>query len=361
MISIYLRNKEINPSCYYRVTQYICNYPNIKVRSMTADKLYDISLNSNSTGRRILAKVFLYIQINIKSIVYMLQDIFNADTILIQREMIPKHMWLINKFLMRRLYQKKYIIWDFDDDIFLSKEITYFETDLLLEYSDKIIVTNDNLVKKIQNQNNTNFDIIKLPTTDGTIYPFITEQCLGKRFAIYNHSINLVWVGTSVNLNEVKRIIGYIEQAAEQIKQNIKLILVTGKDPGYQSDKIVINYVKWSRESVIDALKISHIGIMPLLNNEFNNGKAGFKLIQYLSASLPIIGDSVGMNKEIITEDVGILIEKDDEWKQAIMNLSTDFNNYRNMAYNCKKRWIENYSSENVANTLNNILSRGEL
>ena len=81
----------------------------------------------------------------------------------------------------------------------------------------------------------------------------------------------------------------------------------------------------------------AHIGIMPLVSNRITLGKGGFKLIQYLSAGLPIIGSDVGYNRKIINSKNGFILSDDmTAWVKAIVQLSSD-----------EKRWLE-YSKDSL-------------
>jgi glycosyltransferase involved in cell wall biosynthesis len=46
----------------------------------------------------------------------------------------------------------------------------------------------------------------------------------------------------------------------------------------------------------------SDIGIMPLKYTMFENGKCGFKLIQYMASGLPVVASALPANKEIVQD-----------------------------------------------------------
>ena len=49
----------------------------------------------------------------------------------------------------------------------------------------------------------------------------------------------------------------------------------------------------------------SHIGLMPLIENEFTKGKCAFKAVQSIGCGLPVILSDVGMNKDVIEKGNG--------------------------------------------------------
>ena len=60
------------------------------------------------------------------------------------------------------------------------------------------------------------------------------------------------------------------------------------------------------------------IGIMPLVNTPWENGKCGFKLIQYMACGVPVIASPVGINSQIVTNEVGFLANCKEDWIKYI-------------------------------------------
>ena len=86
-----------------------------------------------------------------------------------------------------------------------------------------------------------------------------------------------------------------------------------------------MKFVDWSSSIEVEMLKKSHVGIMPLDNDAFSQGKSAFKLIQYLGAGLPMIASPVGENNKICENNSnGYLARTEDEWIKALTSLKTD-------------------------------------
>jgi glycosyltransferase involved in cell wall biosynthesis len=72
-------------------------------------------------------------------------------------------------------------------------------------------------------------------------------------------------------------------------------------------------------ESVYRALVCADIGIAPLIDNEFNRAKSAFKLKQYLSCGIPVLGSRVGENMQVIEEGGnGFFCDTPEEYLQKI-------------------------------------------
>jgi hypothetical protein len=75
----------------------------------------------------------------------------------------------------------------------------------------------------------------------------------------------------------------------------------------------------WSEATEVAALSELDIGIMPLEDAPFERGKCGYKLIQYMACSLPVIASPVGANRDIVEHGVnGFLAHSIDEWRIAL-------------------------------------------
>jgi hypothetical protein len=67
------------------------------------------------------------------------------------------------------------------------------------------------------------------------------------------------------------------------------------------------------------------VGIMPLPNTPYTRAKAGFKLLQYMSAGLPVVASPVGRNSWLVeASGAGYLATAPAEWEAALTRLLED-------------------------------------
>ena len=64
------------------------------------------------------------------------------------------------------------------------------------------------------------------------------------------------------------------------------------------------------------------VGIMPLALNEWELGKCGYKLIQYMACALPVVATDFGANSDIVEHGVnGFLAQNDTDWESKLLDL----------------------------------------
>jgi glycosyltransferase involved in cell wall biosynthesis len=90
------------------------------------------------------------------------------------------------------------------------------------------------------------------------------------------------------------------------------------------------------------------VGLAPLCDTEFNQGRSEEKIREYMSCGVPVIGSAVGENKNLITPETGILVKNAQGWIDAIRNLQNQ-KLRRRMANNCRYRAKRHYSTDVIS------------
>ena len=359
-ISIYTKTGEQAATSYYRIYQYIYNIKaDYRFRKMISDGLYKKIMPISS--KNIIIKVLIFIYIYFRVLVQLVEDTINVpDIIIVSRRFINRTLPWSYKRLLRRLKKKgTNIIWDFDDNIIESKEVSKTGFNFLAKISDHIIIAsleNKNLIPQKYHKK-----VKYLPTTDGDMYKYATDELRLSRKKLLDHEIRLIWIGTSVSLKYVEEIIEYLnDYAAKMIGfKKVTLTVVCDKPLSSKKDQaLAIRNIKWERDVTIRELLNSHIGLMPLDDSVFNRGKGGFKLIQYLSLALPVIGSPIGINTSIINDDVGFLANTTDsrKWKDAIDFICKSEDKWEEFSKNAFSEWEKNYNFNSNFEVWENIL-----
>lgn len=83
--------------------------------------------------------------------------------------------------------------------------------------------------------------------------------------------------------------------------------------------------IAWSEQTEVASIASFDIGIMPLVDEPFERGKCGYKLIQYMACGLPVVASPVGVNCQIVEHGVnGFLAETPEQWEHAMRVLLAD-------------------------------------
>lgn len=235
------------------------------------------------------------------------------ERLLIEYELLPELPYSVEAQL---LGHRRYVL-NFDDNVwekYAARPRLADKYDNLCRRAAGVIAANDFLLDRIRPLNpNT----IKIPTVvDLEEYPPAAEKF--PRFTV-------VWIGTPVTY-------AFLEQQAETLRAmaeavEFELLVVAGKQlkaraiPG-----VSMRFADWSAETEADLLARSHLGIMPLPENDpFAQGKSAFKLIQYRAAGIPAIASPVGENRTMIVPgETGFLARTPEEWVSALRTLHDD-------------------------------------
>ena len=309
----------------------------------------------------------IFLMMYLRIIGFFIYDFFwRPDFVIISRGLLPRFLIPpLSSFLKILSSLSKNIIWDFDDDILSGKEISKQEFLLLEKLSSNIIVTHSYLASKLNEDAFHKCQI--LPTTDGDFESLNIRSLIMERSKTIKDYINIIWIGSAVNLRYLKGAMNALEEASFRIKtelhRSVNLIVCSSEELIYDSKSLRIQNIKWTPENAINSIKISHIGIMPLLNEKYALGKGGFKLIQYMAAGLPIIGSNIGFNNSIIQNNFGRLIKdikSHEEWFDAVTVLTKNLCDYISVAMQARDEYERKYHFNNNLQVWRNMINLNE-
>lgn len=351
-ISIYTRSGVTSPSSYYRILQYSKNFQgSIQYRFVSPEWLYIKHNSVKGYASKYLWYSIYYATIYFRLCFFLLKDIFNkVDCIIISRALSPKICLFPLANIMRAALKKSNVIWDFDDDIFESKEISNTEKKILIESSNSIVVISNYLKQLLPREIHDR--VILLPTTDGDMQEFNLDKLNCERQKKFEKTVELLWIATSYSMPHLEKIGQVLEESAKEVKlalnKELTLNVVCNKPFVFETEYLKINNIEWTRERAIEAICNAHIGIMPLINNRNSLGKGGFKIVQYMAAGLPAIASSIGFNNEIIIDgETGRLVDDEvniSNWTKAIMEMASDWEIVHKFSYNSLRAWKKNFS-----------------
>jgi glycosyltransferase involved in cell wall biosynthesis len=133
------------------------------------------------------------------------------------------------------------------------------------------------------------------------------------------------WTGTSSNLEYLYQVEEALADFLSQNKQS-KLLIVCNRRPVLKKlPADSWSFVPWSAEQEIRLVQGMDVGLMPLPDTEWANGKCALKMLMYLAVGIPAIVSPVGVSKKILDlGEVGLGARNPYEWFEALQLLFDD-------------------------------------
>ena len=236
-----------------------------------------------------------------------------ADLVWIERDLLPWVPAFAEGFLTRR-WRVPYVV-DIDDAVFhgydrhnnwLVRRILGNKIDRLMAGSSAVFAGNRYLAERAAAAGAK--QVIDLPTVVD----------LDKYALAANRSdvLTIGWIGTPIT---AKYLEGAFHEALASLtrKCHFRMVIVGANHPGWTD--VPVETAPWDERSERDVVAGFDIGVMPLCDGPFERGKCGYKLIQYLSAGVPVVASPVGVNCEIVKPGVnGFLAGSAEEWITAL-------------------------------------------
>jgi glycosyltransferase involved in cell wall biosynthesis len=185
-----------------------------------------------------------------------------------------------------------------------------------------------------------------------TILPTVPDPA---RFPLTTHDpqrpVVIGWAGTIGGL-------GYLDSLGEVFgrlaRERVATLEVVSSAPWRGPS----SFHRWRLEEEVSVFGRFCIGIMPLPDTEYTRAKAGFKLLQYMAAGIPVVTSPIGVNRELVERSqAGFLAAGPHEWEEAIRTLALDADLRREMGAR-GRRFVEGYADlEGQADTIADRLS----
>ena len=255
--------------------------------------------------------------------------------------------WIQKKLLpiwkLRGLAKRHALVFDFDDAIWTSEKgtrslVARLRTEWRLKYtlrkSALVFAGNEFLADYARRYNPR---VMVVPTVLDTV-----------RYPQKEHGITdvptLGWIGHSVNFKYLAGLAPVLHRLASE--RRFRLLVIADQD--FQLEGVEVVNRRWSEETEVADILSMDVGLMPLADDEWTRGKCGFKAIQYMSAGVPAVASSVGMNRDLIAHGVdGFLAARDDDWLEALGRLLADAALRASVGRNAREKIRASYSLAN--------------
>ena len=285
---------------------------------------------------------------------FVLFSVYKYDFVYVYREAAPigppVFEWIIARVL------RKKIIYDFDDAIWISvasdanpgaaKLKCSWKVAKICRYSFIVTVGNEYLAAFARQYCR---DVRIIPTVVDTEkkHNRIKDQREG--------ALTIGWTGTFSTLPYLNLVKKPLQKIIEKYK--LSFLVIGNKDPAFT--EFPYTFKEWNAETEAEDLLKMNIGIMPLANTPFELGKCGFKAIQYMSLGIPAVVSPVGVNTEVVQNNInGLWANSDEQWFDAMEALLEDEQLRVNMGTKGRAHIEANYSVNATSDLFFNLFSR---
>ena len=137
----------------------------------------------------------------------------------------------------------------------------------------------------------------------------------------------------------------------------ICLIVISSKDYSHKDANFEIINLSWSLKTEINQLYQIDIGIMPLVDSPMEQGKSGFKLIQYMGLGIVSIASAITVNNDIVkNEENGFLVYNGNDWYEVIHKVIKRKSDFASIGRKAKESNNLNYTFDANKNKYLDVL-----
>lgn len=132
------------------------------------------------------------------------------------------------------------------------------------------------------------------------------------------------WTGTHSTLKYLLPLVPVLAQLEEEGFE-FEFRVISNQPPEFSQPLRSLRFVRWQKNTEIADLLTFHVGLMPLEDDQWAQGKCAFKALQYMALGIPALVSPVGMNTEVVQENVnGYICREPAEWLMRLRQLLTD-------------------------------------
>ena len=305
------RYGRLGASSRIRAMQYLPylgkNGINIDVQPLFSDQYITALYSGNARWMRIMAGYWHRLKVFI--------NIRKYDLIWLEKEAFP-FLPAVPEYLFH-LLGVPYVV-DYDDAVFHQydrhrwwpvRALLAHKIDTVMRYAAIVIAGNEYLAERARSAGAKQVEII----------PTVVDI---ERYSVQNELSNHIpivgWIGSPATSRYLFALKPVFKSIKEQF--DVRFVAVGAKQEDFAG--VPIEVWPWTEETEVQSIQEFDIGIMPLSDTPWEQGKCGYKLIQYMACGIPVVASPVGVNKKIVKDSGnGFLAEGVDQWKEALGKL----------------------------------------
>lgn len=245
-----------------------------------------------------------------------------VDVIWLEYELLPYCPAWFERWLKWRGIR---LVVDYDDAVFhnydlagsaVLRKLLGSKIDQVMALADVVVAGNAYIASRAAQAGAQ--QICRVPTViDLARYPM---PVLSER----SGQLTIGWIGSPATQLYLQQLGPLLSELLQQHQARLVLIGANSEAQAYFSGADV-EIRQWSEATEVADICDFDIGIMPLPDGPWEQGKCGYKLIQYMACAVPVIASAVGANIDIVGRSAaGLLADSVDSWRQALHRMLSE-------------------------------------
>jgi glycosyltransferase involved in cell wall biosynthesis len=306
--------------CRFRIAQYVPYLRDagfeVTIKSFYTRDYFDLVYQPGHGLRKAASFVGLALRT--------LNEALNArryDLVFLYREAIPLGPPVTERLIAR---QGVPIVYDFDDAIFLpavseaNRSISFLKDPgrvaRIIKMSNEVVVGNEFLAS-FARQYHDRVAVIPTAVDTDRFVPGPPRTGEGR-------DLTVGWIGSPTTFPYLQSLAPQLQQVAARRPFVLK---VSGAGKPVRFPGVRVEEVPWSLAQEVTLFNSCDVGVYPLTDDEWAQGKCGFKAIQFMSCGVPVVAAAVGVNNDIVRDgENGLLAATPAEWVEKLDRLLTD-------------------------------------
>jgi glycosyltransferase involved in cell wall biosynthesis len=244
-----------------------------------------------------------------------LQQVRDFDMVWIEKELFPNFPSWFEWWLARS--GVPYLV-DYDDPIFHNYDVSRNPFKRLLKNKISSVMRHAALV--VPGNDYLARHAVEAGAPNVVIFPTVVDI---NRYTTQSgeapvEKLIIGWIGSPSTAKFLQPLLPVMARLAKVFPIEMMVIGANLDAHGYD----FVRCVDWYEHTEVEEIRRFDIGIMPLPDEPWARGKNGGKLIQYMACGKPVVASPVGVNADIVQENVnGFLASTDGAWFDALSAL----------------------------------------
>jgi glycosyltransferase involved in cell wall biosynthesis len=276
------QTSDLGPASRYRVYQFLPALErasvNVEVSPAIASEQYDRYFNGSNADKLLcLPEIFKRRRRDIARL-------GQFDCVFVQKQLFPLDWprWKLSGSF----------VYDFDDAVFGAA------TERILCGSTLVLAGNEFLA-----------EYARRFARNVMVMPTVVDTGRFKPTARVERPFTIGWIGSRTTMKYVEMI-----QPAWADSSRWRVKIVSSVPPVFPCE-----FEPWSLGREVEQVQAMDVGLAPLADTEWERGKCGLKVLQYMACGIPVIGSPVGVQRIMIEKSGGgVLAGELNEWREKI-------------------------------------------